>query len=118
MGQPVTVVNKTSNRKEILSFELNRSITGMGHRNYLFEELAESSELEATNELTTTIEDRDRDIADFVALELFKKYGTKDIKSVHLNSNVITLEATPNSTVAPQDISTFLEELFLYYPTK
>lgn len=115
MGQPITVINKASNCKEILSFELNRSITGMGHRNYFFKELAETS---ARHIKDVPTDDPTLDIADALVLKLFTKYGQQDIKSVHLNSNVITMELSPDSALVPQDVTQFLEELFLYYPLK
>lgn len=128
MGQPVTVINKASNRKEILSFELNRSITGMGHRNYSFKELAAAATAEKTAEKTAesnsektaekTAENETSDIANSIALSLFKKYGSKGIKSVHINSNVVTMELPAKSKIAPKEITKFLEELFLYYPLK
>ena len=34
MGQPVTLITTTSPRPGILRFELNRSLTGMGHVRY------------------------------------------------------------------------------------
>ena len=34
MGQPIVVVQKPSSTKGVLRFEINRSLTGMGHEAY------------------------------------------------------------------------------------
>ena len=34
MGQPITVVEKPSFREGIVRYEINRSLTGMGHERY------------------------------------------------------------------------------------
>ncbi len=34
MGQPITVVEKPSSRTGIVRYEINRSLTGMGHERY------------------------------------------------------------------------------------
>ena len=34
MGQPVTVIEKPSNQGGVVRFEINRTLTGMGHDTY------------------------------------------------------------------------------------
>lgn len=38
MGQPITVTEKPTRREGVVRFELNRSLTGMGHERYTSEE--------------------------------------------------------------------------------
>jgi hypothetical protein len=35
MGQPITVTEKPTRREGVVRFELNRSLTGMGHERYV-----------------------------------------------------------------------------------
>jgi hypothetical protein len=92
MGQPVTVIERPSSRAGIVRFEINRSITGMGHEHYLA-----GSEILGNHP------------ADELARRLFERGG---IGSVHINSNVITLDLSGPGT---EGISELITELFTYY---
>ena len=45
MGHPITVTEKPTRREGVVRFELNRSLTGMGHERYLATGLAASAQL-------------------------------------------------------------------------
>jgi len=93
MGQPVTVVEKESARPGIVRFEINRSITGMGHERY--------------TEAPPDVMDRP---CDELARRLFAHQG---VENVHINSNVITvLMAFGADTSVLADT---IRELFLFY---
>jgi hypothetical protein len=92
MGQPVTVVEKPSSRPGIVRFELNRILTGMGHDRYLSREDA--------------FEDRPSAV---LARRLFDRGS---ISSVHVNSNIVTVEIT---TGASDGIREIIEDLYTYY---
>lgn len=93
MGQPVTVVEKPSESTHAVRFELNRSITGMGHLHY------------------TSIDDVVRDRPpDRLARRLFEHGG---IDGVHVNSNVVTVDIAKGGS--REGIREILEDLFTYY---
>ena len=93
MGQPVTVVKKPSSNPGVVRFEINRSITGMGHERY---GSAPGPEL-------------DRPV-DELARRLF---GHDGVETVHVNSNVITI----NMGFGADDMALqeTIEQLFIYY---
>ena len=72
MGQPVTVVQKTTSRPDVVRFEINRSITGMDPHRYVAGE-----EIDGTSP------------PDEVARRLLAKPG---VEGVHVYSNVITVD--------------------------
>lgn len=92
MGQPVTVIEKPSSRAGVVRFEINRSITGMGHERYVKgqEVLGERP-------------------ADELARRLFERGG---VDALHVNSNVITIDLDGFET---DGISELITELFTYY---
>lgn len=93
MGQPVTVVKKPSSNPGVVRFEINRSITGMGHERY---SSAPGPEMDRP--------------CDELARRLFAHAG---VENVHINSNVITV-----SMAFGADDSALLdtiESLFIYY---
>lgn len=93
MGQPVTVIQKKSSRADVVRYELNRSISGMGHERY-------ASIDDATG---------DRPV-DRIARRLLEAGG---VDRVHINSNVITLDI---NTLADLDaIKATIESMFTYY---
>ena len=71
MGQPVTVIEKPSTQGGVVRFEINRTLTGMGHERYLADQVVEG----------------DRP-PDELARRLFAHGG---IDGIHINSNVITV---------------------------
>ena len=93
MGQPITVVEKPSSNPGVVRFEINRSITGMGHERYASADDA--------------ITDRP---PDELARRLFARGG---IDAVHVNSNVITIELERGTD--SDGIRELVEELFIYY---
>ncbi len=93
MGQPVTVIEKSSSTPGVLRFETNRTLTGMDH------EIFRSGE-DAVG---------DRPI-DHLTRRLFGRGG---IKIVSANSNIITvtlLDAAP-----PGGIKEIIETLYTFY---
>lgn len=93
MGQPVTVVEKPSHTPGVVRFELNRSITGMGHLHY--------------GSLDDVVRNRPPDV---VARRLFEHGG---VDGVHVNSNVITVDIAKGGS--PAGIREILADLFTYY---
>ncbi len=93
MGQPITVVEKPSSRGGVVRFEINRSITGMGHERY-----------RAADDIIGTRP------PDELARRLFDRGG---IDAVHVNSNVITIDLAKGGDT--EGICELIEELFLYY---
>lgn len=93
MGQPVTVVEKPSANPGVVRFEINRSITGMGHERYTSGDDA--------------LSDRP---PDELARRLFA-HGNVD--RLHINSNVITVELLRGHTT--EGIREIVEDLFTYY---
>ncbi|MDY7101226.1 MAG: hypothetical protein S0880_08565 [Actinomycetota bacterium] len=92
MGQPVSVMELPSSRAGVLRYEINRSLTGMGHERYLRDE--------------PVIGDRP---PDELARRLFERGG---IKAVHVYGSMITVELDSNETSGVKEV---LEGLFTYY---
>ncbi|MDP8976442.1 MAG: NifU N-terminal domain-containing protein [Actinomycetota bacterium] len=93
MGQPVVVVEKPSSKPGVVRFEINRSLTGMGHERY-------RSVADATG-------DRPPDV---LARRLFEHGG---VAAVHVYSNMITVELTGDGTT--EGLKEMIEELFIHY---
>ncbi len=93
MGQPVTVVKKPSSNPGVVRFEINRSITGMGHERYT----------EAPGEV------RDRP-CDELARRIFAHNG---VDNVHMNSNVITVKMAFGADESA--LQETIESLFTHY---
>lgn len=93
MGQPITVVEKPSSRSGVVRFEINRSITGMGHEHY-------GSIDDATGDRPP----------DRLARLLFEHGG---VDGVHVNSNVITVDVAKGADTS--GLLDVIESLFLYY---
>lgn len=93
MGQPVTVVQKPSSKPGVVRFEINRSITGMGHERYRADE--EVSGNRPPDEL---------------ARRLFAHGG---IDRIHMNSNVITLDLGKGATAG--GLADVIADMFIYY---
>lgn len=94
MGQDVTVVAKPSSNPEILRFEINRSLTGMGHERF--------------RSLGDVVRDRP---VDRLARRLLEHGG---VDAVHVNSSMITVDLAGGSTgVGLQEV---IEHLFRFYP--
>ncbi len=93
MGQPIVVVEKPSPRPGLVRFEINRSLTGMGHERYRSPEDATGARP-----------------PDVLARRLFERGG---IAAVHVFSNVITVELAEGGT--PEGLRELIEELFIHY---
>jgi hypothetical protein len=96
MGQPITVVEKASSKRGVVRFEINRSLTGMGHERYTSREQAEG----------------DRP-PDELARRLFDHGG---VDAVHINSNVITVDLAKGQDGS--GLADTIRELFLFYPAQ
>jgi len=93
MGQPVTVIEKPSQTPGVVRFEINRSISGMGHEFY------------------RSVDDAQLDRPpDRLARTLLDRGG---IESVHVNANVITVQLASDGSAA--GLKELIEDLFLYY---
>lgn len=93
MGQLITVSRKSAIRPDVVIFELNRSLTGMGHERY-------KSAADAV---------RDRPV-DELARRLFAAGG---VEGVHVYSNMVTVDLAPG---APADgLEDIIHGLFTYY---
>jgi hypothetical protein len=93
MGQPVTVIEKPSSRGGVVRFELNRTLTGLGHERYLVGQPVEG----------------DRP-PDRLARRLFERGG---IDGIHINSNVVTVQLAPGADTA--GINDIIGDLYTYY---
>jgi hypothetical protein len=93
MGQPITVVQKPTSRPGVVRFELNRSLTGMGHERY-------RSAADATG-------DRPPDV---LARLLFEQGG---VQAVHVYSNEVTVELDPGAT--GEGFVDLIHDLFIHY---
>ena len=93
MGQLITVSRKPSIRPDVAIFELNRSLTGMGHERY-------RSAADAV---------RDRPV-DELARRLFEVGG---IEGVHVYSNMVTVDLAPGAE--PEGLEDIIRGLFTYY---
>lgn len=93
MGQPIIVVRKPSPRPDLVRFEINRSLTGMGHERY--------------SAGTPVSGDRP---PDELARRLFDRGG---VRTVHIYSNLITVEVEPGAkTDGFEDI---IRDLYIHY---
>ena len=93
MGQPITVVERPTTRPGVVRYEINRSLTGMGHERY-----------------------RSRDDAigprppDELARRLFDHGG---VEAVHIFSNVITVDLA--SGASADGLVDVINGLFIHY---
>lgn len=93
MGQPITVVQKPTTRPGIVRFELNRSLTGMGHERY-------SAAVDVTGNRPP----------DEMARRLFAHGG---VNALHVYSNEVTVELAPG--VDASGLLETLQDLFIHY---
>lgn len=92
MGQPVTFLSTKSPKPGVLRFELNRSLTGMGHERY-----------SADDEIVGT---RPPDV---LARRIFE---SGNIESVHIYGSMVTVTL---ATTEPGDLESVLRGLYTYY---
>lgn len=93
MGQLITVTRKPAIRLDVAIFELNRSLTGMGHERY-------RSAADAV---------RDRPV-DELARRLFAAGG---VEAVHVYSNMVTVDLTQGA--GGDGLEDIIRDLFTYY---
>ncbi len=93
MGQSVSVIRKPSSVGGRLRFEINRSLTGMGHEYYRDAEAATGPRP-----------------PDDLARKLFEVGG---IESVHINSNVITIDLVKGES--DDGMAAIIEDMFLHW---
>ncbi len=94
MGQPVTVVEKPSSRSGILRFEVNRSLTGMGHERFRAGQPVDGSD--PSHELARRLLD------------------LGGVAGIHVNSNMVTVEVAGDGPAAA-DVAGVIAGLFTYY---
>jgi hypothetical protein len=94
MGQPINVVEKPSNTPGLARFEINRSLTGMGHERYGSVDDIQS----------------DRPV-DELARRLFDSGG---VTQVHANGSVITVHLADGWTGG--QLLDVIRGLYIYYP--
>jgi hypothetical protein len=95
MGQPIIVVEKPSQTPGIARFELNRSLTGMGHERY--------------GSAEAILGERP---VDELARRLFASGG---VQTVHANNAVVTVELTEGWK--GEDLLDIIRGLYIHYPT-
>lgn len=93
MGQPVSVSRKSTNQRGVVRFELNRSVTGMGHERY-----------------TATPDPGHTRPPDELARRLFA-HG--DVEAVSMYSNQLTIELAPFGS--DEGLQEIIEGLYTYY---
>jgi hypothetical protein len=94
MGQPINVVEKPSRTPGIARFEINRSLTGMGHERYA-----------SADDIV------DNRAVDELARRLFASGG---VTWVHVNSSVITVALADGW--AGGQLLDVIRGLYIYYP--
>lgn len=92
MGQPVTFIRSSSPRPGVVRFELNRSLTGMGHESYA-----------ADDEI---LGDRPPDV---LARRIFE---LGNVSSIHMFSSMVTITF---ATTEQSDLESVVSDLFTYY---
>ncbi|MCQ3806638.1 MAG: hypothetical protein OXB92_05180 [Acidimicrobiaceae bacterium] len=92
MGQPVTFIRSSSPRPGVVRFELNRSLTGMGHETY-----------RAGDEI---IGERPPDV---LARRIF---ALGNVSTIHMYSSMVTLTL---ATTEQSDLESVVSDLFTYY---
>jgi len=93
MGQPITVTENHGERDDVVRFDLNRSLTGMGHERY-----------RADQEI---FGDRP---PDELARRLFAHGG---VEAVHIFSNVVTVDLAPGAS--REGLADIVHSLFVHY---
>jgi len=92
MGQLVTVIEKSSNRKGIVRYVLNRALTGMGHERFTVD--------------NQPVGDRPPD-------ELARRLlATGQVSGVSMNGNVVTVELSKNDSSGLKEV---IIDLYTYY---
>jgi hypothetical protein len=93
MGQLITVSERRATRPGVVVFDLNRSLTGMGHERY-----------------RSLADVRANRPCDALARMLLEREG---VRAVHVYSNVVTVELAPGAS--SEGLADAIRELFIYY---
>jgi len=93
MGQMIRVTERPGTKPGTAVFDLNRSLTGMGHERYY-------SAGDAVGHRP----------CDVLARRLFEREG---VRVVHIYSNVVTVELAPGAS--PAGLIDIIADLFTYY---
>jgi len=93
MGQPITVTERPTRQEGVVRFEINRSLTGMGHERYFASDAATG--------------DRPPDV---LARRLFEHGG---VQAVHVYSNEVTIELEPGTS--GDGLREIIERLYIHY---
>lgn len=93
MGQPVAAVEKPMSEPDVVRFELNRSLTGMGHERY-----RKGEEI---------VGERPPDV---LARRIFENGG---VEHVHIYSNIVTIKLEPGAS--PAGLLDIIEKLYIHY---
>lgn len=93
MGQPVAVTEKPSTTPGVVRFELNRSLTGMGHERY-------ASAGEATGNTPGAL----------LARRLFE---TGQVGAVHVYANIVTVDLAKG--FGSDGLSDIVRDVYVYY---
>lgn len=93
MGQVITVTEKQSARQDMVRFELNRAISGMGHERYRAGQAVVGHRP-----------------VDELGRRLLAMPG---VEAVHIYSNVVTVDLAPAAT--PAGMAGVIEDLFIHY---
>lgn len=95
MGQPITVVRKPSPKPNTVRFEINRTLTGMGHERY-----------DAGSDVSG-----DRP-PDELARRLFERGG---VRRVHVYSNLISIQLDAGAKA--DGLEEIIRDLYIHYRT-
>lgn len=93
MGQPVAVTEKPGSTPGIVRFELNRSLTGMGHERY-------ASMAQTTGNTPGAV----------LARRLFE---TEHVDAVHVYANIVTVDVRKGFT--SDGLIDIVRDLYVYY---
>lgn len=93
MGQPIAVVSKSSPKPGVVRFEINRTLTGMGHERY-----------------RSAADVKDDRPPDELARRLFERGG---IAAIHVYSNEITIELEQGASA--DGLEDVIRELYIHY---
>ncbi|HEX7165346.1 MAG TPA: hypothetical protein VF230_00045 [Acidimicrobiales bacterium] len=93
MGQPIAVTRKPTGRRGVVRFEINRTLTGMGHERYTSPDDVQG--------------DRPPDV---LAARLFE---TGAVQSLHIYSNVVTVQLVPGRDGA--ELEDVVRGLYIHY---
>jgi len=93
VGQPVAVIEKPGTTPGIVRFELNRSLTGMGHERY-------GSISQATGNTPGAV----------LARRLFE---TEHVDGVHVYANIVTVDVKKGFT--SEGLIDIVRDLYVYY---